>query len=140
MGKALEVTQAYPEILRPALVEELGWRQGTDLGLQATAWTEVVDSLSEAHACLFGAGMVRGAVLQTLPQGLNWSDSHQVFAQALPEQCHEALDRGLAEALLIALGTDVDGLEAAILDAPQPERVRAVIPDVQSRMSGPTTP
>jgi len=140
MSRALQVVLTYPEAMQSALIEELGWRHGTDAGLTLGAWTEMASSLSDMQACTFGAGMVRGAVLQTLPQGVDWSTSHDLFAKALPESCGPALDRGLAEALLIALGTEAAELQAAVQLAPNPERVQASVKAAQVRFSGPTTP
>lgn len=127
MAKAIAVAQTYPEALRAAMIEELGWRRGADVGLQPGAWTEVVGELTAEQACIFGAGMVRGAVLQTLPQGLNWSDSYGVFADALPAQCRAALDQSVAQTLWVALGTDKDVLEAEVMGLPQPDRIKAAL-------------
>ena len=84
--------------------------------------------------------MVRGAVLHSLPQGLPWGASYGLFTEALPEPCLDALDQGLAASLLTALGSDPDGLEAAVLDAPTPDRIRAMMQAAPAELAAPEAP
>jgi len=140
MAMAIGVMKTYPVSLQQAFLEELGWRLGEDKGLSTQAWSKVAKTLDEADACVFGAGMVRGVMLQELRLGEAWVGPTSAFADGLPPACLPLLQQGIAEALLIALGHDAAAMEAAILRAPSSEKIRALVARSRAREAGPTTP
>jgi hypothetical protein len=112
VSEAIEIAKRYPEDIYYPLFEELGWRVGTDKGIDVDTWHEYEESLPAAAACWFAEGMVRGRTILALGETRTWWPEVQQFRSEVASQCGPEIASGVAEALLIVL---CDGPEALAL-------------------------
>jgi hypothetical protein len=110
MAEAIEIGKRYPENLHYPLFEELGWRVGTDQGIDADTWQEYEESLPPAAACWFAEGMVRGRTILSLGKNRTWWPEVKQFRSEVASQCGPEIASGIAEALLIVLCDSPDDL------------------------------
>ena len=131
--QAMRVMKTYPAAMQRPILEELGWRLGEDEGLSRKAWSEGVQTLDETAGCMFGAGMVRGVMLQKLRLGEEWVNPTSAFTDGLPPACLPLVQQGVAAALLIVLGHDQVAIEAAIRRTPYPDELRTLVARIREQ-------
>lgn len=104
MPAAIRIAAAYPETMHPMLYEELGWRVGDEEALVVARWEEYAALIPTPARCSFAEGMVRGRILWHMGEEQQWWSAVASFRGGIPKQCIRAVDSGIAEAILIAVG------------------------------------
>ena len=114
IADAIDLSMSYPEPLHNTLMEELGWRLGTDHGLDVNQWSALKQGLTEQASCWLAEGMTRGRTLLTVGQAEDWWSEVTHFRSELGIDCGLEIASGVAEALLIVFGGSPESIEAQI--------------------------